>query len=162
MKILITNNALAEHAGSELYVRDIALSLLRRGHTPIVFSTLLGKVADELLAATIPVIDDLNNLAVEPDIIHGHHQMETMMALLHFQDVPAINLCHSWIHWQEGPVLFPRVLRYVAVDFTCRDRLIYREGIPEDRVSVLLNFVDLKRFQPRAHPLPARPRRALL
>jgi hypothetical protein len=33
--------------------------------------------------------------------------------------------------------------------------------VPEERVSVLLPFVDLERFPPRA-PLPASPRRALI
>jgi hypothetical protein len=49
----------------------------------------------------------------------------------------------------------------VAVDETCRDRLIYENGIPADRVRVLLNFVDLKRFKPRG-PLPNKPKRALV
>src|SRR5262249_55428078 len=55
---------------------------------------------------------------------------------------------------------FPRILRYVAVDDTCRDRLVCEQGIPEDRVQVLLNFVDLERFRPRG-PLPRRPACAL-
>src|SRR5206468_3631377 len=41
------------------------------------------------------------------------------------------------------------------------DRLVFEHAIPEERVRVLLNFVDLQRFKPRG-PLPARPTRALL
>jgi hypothetical protein len=47
------------------------------------------------------------------------------------------------------------------VDDNCRERLVYEAGIPEDRVRVMLNAVDLNRFLPRG-PLPPRPRRALL
>src|SRR5580704_4585509 len=161
LKILITNNGLAARAGSELYVRDLALALLRRGHIPIAYSTVLGEVADELRGATIPIVDNLDSLSITPDIIHGHHHLETMTALLRFPTVPAVYFCHGWIPWQEAPPKFPRILRYVAVDYTCRDRLLLEHGIPDDRVSVLLNFVDLERFSPRP-PLPARPTRGLV
>jgi hypothetical protein len=161
LRILITNNSLASRAGSELYVRDLAIGLLERGHTPIAYSSSLGEVAQEIRAATIPVIDNLDALAVPPDIIHGHHHLDTMTALLRFPSVPAVSVCHGWLPWEETPPRFPRILRYVAVDHPCRDRLLFEQGIPEDRIQVLLNFVDLERFKPRG-PLPARPQRALI
>ena len=161
LRILITNNALAGRGGSELYVRDVALGLLRRGHEPVVYSTILGEVARELRAANVPVVDNLNQLSAAPDLIHGHHHMETMTALLYFPRVPAINFCHSSTYWHETPIRFPRVLRYVAVDHACRDRLL-AHGIPEEQIRVLLNFVDLDRFKVRSTPLPPRPQRALV
>src|SRR5437660_11738141 len=161
LRILITNNTLSARAGSELYVRDLATALLALGHTPIAYSTHLGEVARELRAATVPVIDDLNALATPPNLIHGHHHLDTMTALLHFPGVPAISFCHGWLPWEEAPPRFPRILRYVAVDHTCRDRLVLEHAIPENRIRVLLNFVDLERFRPRG-PLPERPERALV
>ena len=161
LKILITNHTLDKHAGTELYVRDIATALLRRGHAPVVYSPRLGAVAQEIRAATVPVVDDLDALAQPPDIIHGQHNLETMTALLRFPRTPAIFFCHGWQAWQEAPPRFPRILRYVAVDETCRDRLLYEHAIPPDRVQLLLNFVDLERFTPRG-PLPQRPQRALV
>jgi len=161
VRVLITNNTLADRAGSELYVRDLALGLLKRGHNPVAFSTVLGEVARELRHATIPVIDDLDAMPTPPDIIHGQHNLETMIALLHFTGTPALSFCHGWMPWQEAPPLFPRIFRYVAVDHTCRDRLAFESSIPEDRIRVVLNFVDLDRFKPRG-PLPSRPRRALV
>lgn len=160
MRILLTNNTLAERAGSELYVHDVALELLRRGHQPIAFSTVLGEVANLLRAATVPVIDNLDHLAAAPDIIHGHHHFETLTAALHFPDVPVINFCHGWVPYEEAPLIHPRVLEYVAVDDTCRDRLVCTHGIPFKRVRVILNFVDTLRFLPRTR-LPEKPRRAL-
>jgi hypothetical protein len=84
-----------------------------------------------------------------------------MTALLHFPDTPAVSFCHGWLPWEEMPPRFPRVLRYVAVDHTCRDRLVAEGGVQPERVEVLLNFVDLQRFPPRS-PLPTRPTRALV
>jgi Glycosyltransferase Family 4 len=161
LKILLTNNTLAGRAGTELYVRDVAVELLKRGHTPVAFSTLLGAVAEELRAATVPVVEHLDSLATPPDLIHGHHHLETMTALLHFPGVPAIYFCHGWLPWEELPPKFPRIVRYVAVDETCRDRLVHEHAIPEDRVRLILNFVDLKRFKPRGR-LPEKPTRALV
>ena len=161
LRILITNNALAGRGGSELYVRDVALGLLKRGHEPFVYSTILGDVARELRAANVAVVDNLSRLLAVPDLIHGQHHMETMTALLHFPRVPAINFCHSSTYWHETPVRFPRVLRHVAVDYACRDRLL-QHGLPEDQIRVLLNFVDLDRFKVRLSPLPPRPRKALV
>src|SRR5437588_3920148 len=128
---------------------------------PIAYSTKLGDIAQEIRAATIPVIDNLDALATPPDIIHGHHHLDTMTALVRFPEVPAVYFCHGWLPWEESTPRFPRILRYVAVDHSCRDRLLLEHGIPEDRIRVLLNFVDLERFKPRG-PLPARPKRALI
>src|SRR5689334_14553757 len=161
LRILITNNTLANRAGSELYVRDLALGLLSQGHHPIAYSTILGDVAQELRLATVPVINDLDALAEPPDVIHGHHHLDTMTALLRFPGVPAVSFCHGWLPWEEIPPRFPRVLRYIAVDQVCRDRLIYEHGISPARIRLLLNFVDLKRFKSRSR-LPARPQRALI
>jgi len=161
LRILITNNTLGRRLGTEMYVRDLATALLERGHKPIAYSTQPGEVAEELRLATIPVIDNLAALPTPPDIIHGQHHLDTMTALLSFPNTPAIYFCHGWLPWEEAPPHFPRILRYVAIDEVCRDRLVYESAIPAESVSVSLNFVDLDRFKPRGR-LPLRPRRALV
>lgn len=161
LTILFTNNTLAERAGSELWVRDVARELLARGHRPIAFSLVTGAVAADLRAATIPVVDDLDKVGVPPDVIHGHHHVETLIAALHFPGVPIVHLCHGWIPWEERPLKHPSIVKYIAVDDPSSDRLIAEEGIAPDRVEILRNFVDLSRFAPRG-PLPDRPGRALV
>lgn len=161
LRILITNHFLRGRTGSELYVCELATSLLRRGHTPIVYSPQLGPTARELRKATVPVVDNLDAVGSPPDLIHGQHHVETMSALLCFPNTPAVFFCHGWLPWEETPPQHPRILRYVAVDDTCFDRLVSESGIPEERVSVILNSVDLEQFVPRA-PLPPKPARALV
>ena len=161
LKVLIANATLASLTGTETYVRDLALGLLRKGHTPIVYAPELGELAGQLRAATVPVVDDLCAVGVTPDVIHGNHNTELMTALLHFPGVPAVFFCHSWTDWISSPPSHPRVLAYVAVDDTCRDRLLCEHSIPEERLRVVLHAADLERFRPRG-PLPARPRRALI
>lgn len=161
MRVLLTNFDLTVRGGTQLYVRDLASALLAQGHRPVVYSPAHGSVARELRDATVPVTDDLDTLEQRPDIIHGNQHAETMTALLHFPGVPAVYFSHSWRNWTEAPPVFPRILRYVAVDETCYDRLTAEHGIPEGKSRVILNFVDLRRFSQRG-PLPERPRRALV
>jgi glycosyltransferase involved in cell wall biosynthesis len=151
---------LSNRSGTEMYVRDLAIGLLHRGHVPIVYTPDRGSVADEIRAATVPVVDDLHDVAVPPDVIHGHHTVEAVTALLRFPKVPAIFVCHDRLAWHDTPPRFGRIRRYVAVDDNCRDRLVLEDGLAPEQVRVHLNWVDLDRFRPRP-PLPERPRRAL-
>lgn len=168
MKILFTNSMLDPRAGSELYLLDLARRLKARGHSLSAFSTRLGEVARALEAEGVEVVDRLDRLSARsapPDLIHGQHHLETMMALLHFPGVPALYVCHGAVPWEEMPPLHPRIRRHVAVDEPTRERLRAAlandpGGNGEGRIVQILNFVDLDRFRPRP-PLPARPRRAL-
>jgi hypothetical protein len=159
--ILLTNIWLANLAGSEVVVRDLALGMLRRGHRPIVYSPTLGYVAEEIAARGVSVIDDLRQLGEPPDIIHAHHIIPCGEALIRFPDVPAIYVCHAFNHWLEAPVHFPQIGAYVAVDEACRDRLVHTEGIDPNRVLILHNAVDLDRIPPRPTPLRQRPQRVV-
>ena len=161
LRVLITCQELALRGGSQLYTRDLAEALRELGHSPVVFSPRLGEVAAELRARGVAVIDSLDLLGEAPDVIHGQHHLEAMAAMLRFPRVPALYVCHGWLPWQEAPPRFPSLLHYVAVDTLRRDRIVLESGIPESRVTVIPNFVDLDRFQPRP-PLPQRPGRALL
>lgn len=161
LRILIANATMATLTGTETYVRDLALGLLRKGHTPVVYAPELGELALQLRKATVPVVDDLGALGFTPDLIHGNHNTELMTALLHFPGVPAVFFCHSWMDWVSSPPSHPRILAYVAVDDTCRDRLLCHHAVPEERLRVVLHAPDLERFRPRG-PLPPRPRRALV
>jgi glycosyltransferase involved in cell wall biosynthesis len=161
LRVLITCRELGIRAGTQLYTRDVAETLRELGHAPVVYAPRLGEVAEELRARGVAVIDHLGQLGSPPSVIHGQHHLEAMEAMLRFPGVPALFVCHGWLPWVEAPPRFPSLLRYVAVDSLRRDRLVLEHGIPEDRVTILHNFVDLDRFRPRP-PLPPRPRRALL
>ena len=161
LRVLITNFTLSGRSGTETYVRDLATTLLRRGHQAIVYCPWEGEIAQELRAATIPVWESMPENAVPPDVIHGHHHLETMAALLRFPGVPALFVCHDPSAWHDAPPRHPRIRRYLAVDEACRDRLVLGHGIAESLVQVVPNAVDLERFRSRS-PLPTRPRRALL
>jgi glycosyltransferase involved in cell wall biosynthesis len=160
-RVLIATITLAAGTGTAVYTRDLALALLRRGHLPIVYASQTGPIADELRRATIPVVTDLDGMAAPPDVIHGHHQFETLVALTRFPGVPALFVCHDGLTWHSIPPVGPRIGLYVAVDRNCRDRMLFEHGISEQSIHLLANPVDLQRFA-RRPLLPPKPERALV
>jgi glycosyl transferase family 4 len=152
---------LAGRSGTEIVTRDLALGLFRRGHRPIVYAQRTGPLADELRAASIPVVDRIASIAERPDVIHAHHNGPLAAAVARFPDVPAIFVCHDFTAWHDAPPHFPSVLRYVAVDETVADRLRIESGIAPDRVAIHSNAVDLERFRAPERTLPDAPLRAL-
>lgn len=127
----------------------------------MIYSPVLGAVGEQIRAQGFPVFSDIRRINAAPDIIHGHHHAQTLTALLHFPDTPAIFVCHDATAWHDDPLIFPRVLRYVAVDYRCLKRFEGDARIPRENVRVLFNAVDLSRFKQRS-PLPGKPARAAI
>lgn len=161
LRIALANITLASRTGTETHLKDLAIGLKRRGHTPLVYSPKLGEIAAELRAVGVSVFDRAHEIPEPVDVIHGNHVPVLLSLLLRFGDAPAVSMCHDRVHWCSGPLRHTRVLRYIAVDDNCRERLNSKPWLAEHQVQVILNSVDLQRFQPRP-ALPDRPRRALL
>jgi hypothetical protein len=139
---------------------DLASGFQRLGHFPMIWAPRIDPaVAAPIRSAGIPVVSKLVDLPWVPDIIHGHHHLETVEALRYFPGVPAIFVCHSGYWWHDAPPRHPMIRRYVAVDEFCRERLAGTAWIESSMIEVVRNAVDLERYLPRP-PLPARPRRA--
>ena len=161
LTVLITNIAFAFRSGTEIVVDQIARGLSRRGHRPIVFAPYVaGGLTAGLRLGGIAVVDRLNEVGCTPDVIHGQHNVTTVMALAAFPRTPALFSCHDFDAPKDRAPLMPRIRRYVAVDDACRERLV-RDGAPADRIDVVYNAVDLDQYHQRG-PLPRRPQRALL
>jgi hypothetical protein len=162
LRILITNIEITNRTGTEIVAMDLASGLLQLGHIPMIWTPRLDPALVALLrSAGIPVVSNLNDLPEVPDVIHGHHHLETIEALRHFPGAPAIFVCHSGYCWHDAPPRHPRIRRYVAVDEFCRERLAAIPWIEDNRVDVIGNAVDLTRYVSRS-PLPQRPRRAVV
>lgn len=159
--ILLTNMSLAGRSGTEIVTRDLAIALLRAGHRPMVYSPALGSIAEEIRQASIPVADDILKIREAPDVIHGHHVIQTAVAAARFPNAPAIFVCHDFVAWHDRPPYLPNIRRYVSISEAFRTRLTIEGGIDPDKVVMVPNGVDTKRFLP-GPPLPAFPRRALV
>lgn len=161
LRVLITNHCLIRGSGTEIVTRDLAFELKKSGHHPSIYSPVLGPLADEVRAQGIPVFSDVRQIEPAPDVIHGQHHPQIMAALLRFPETPAVAVCHDAKAWQDDLLIFPRVLRYVAVDERCRKRWQEDPRISGVNIRVILNAVDLSRFHSRP-PLPEKPQRAAI
>ena len=160
LRVLITNFELWPPSGTVTYVRDLALELVRQGHCPIVYSSTYGEVAEELRAAGVIVTHRRTETGGPPDVIHGHHYAPTLKAIRDWPSVPAIHICHDYRWAEDKTPLHPHIYRHFGVSLVCVERLT-AEGVEDERVELLPNFVDTHRFARRGD-LPARPRRALV
>ena len=160
LRVLITNVTLAGRTGTEIVVRDLALGLARAGDRPMVYAPRSGPIADELRRAGIPVVDDIAAVPATPDVIHGHHVIQTAVALARFPQVPAVFVCHDREAWHDTPPRLPGVRAWATVSDSFRTRVAADTGLAPEAVQLVLNGVDTDRFQP-GPALPPRPRRAL-
>ncbi|MEP6940126.1 MAG: sulfotransferase [Rudaea sp.] len=161
LRILLAIGFLSYRSGAELFVRDLALGLQRRGHSVIVYAPLIGDLGDDLRSACVSCVTDLSMVASAPELLIGNTCRETVLALGHFAGVPAISVCHDRVHPHGMPPKFARVRRHVAVDANTYERLVLENGIAADRVKTIFNGVDTARFARRSL-LPARPQRAVI
>ncbi len=161
MNILITNIWLSNYAGTEVYVRDLAIALHRRGIHVEVYSPLLGSVAEDIRGAGIHIVDNANDLVRTPDLIHAQHFGPAMDVMLRFPDSPAVYFLHDRTYHGDTPPRYSQVIHHVAVDYNCLERLLIDTGIDEAETSVLYNWVDTSRF-PLRKAFSERPRRALV
>ena len=100
---------------------------------------------------------------VRADVVHSHGYKADVYGLIAMRKsglgatrssgIPLVSTCHNWLD-ENASVRFygaldRRVLRYfdgvVAVSATVRERLL-RSGVPEGRVRLIGNGVDLRRF----------------
>ncbi|ODT07697.1 MAG: hypothetical protein ABS58_05950 [Mesorhizobium sp. SCN 65-20] len=160
MRVLITNLFVNNFGGSENVVELLADGLRRADHQPIVYAPVLGPQAEKMRTRGIRVVDRIGHVADKPDIIHGQHLTPCLTAMARFPDVPVVFASHSSVLEIEVPLEHPQIREVVAVDESCAARCRQR-GVPVERLSVILNAVDLERFRRRA-ALPAQPKKALL
>ena len=95
LHILLAMCYLLHRTGAEMFTRDLAMWLRRRGHAVTIFATAFGDMANELRFASIACVTDLADMAARPDVIVGNTHHETVRALLHFHDVPVLTICHD-------------------------------------------------------------------
>ncbi len=159
--VLIVNRSMHATSGTELYVRDLAIGLMRQNHRPVVFTPEPGSISDQLAAAGISVVSNVDDLKVRPDIVHCHHAWTTLAVLACFPEVPAIFVGHDASAWTDAPPRLSQIRRYLAVDYALFERFTRRHLIPERIVLVVPNAIDFSRI-PQRQSLPEKPKRALL
>jgi len=161
MRILITQRELVQRGGSEMVAVEVALELKQRGHEVAVYTQRCGALGQTLQPYGVPVKTQVTELPWTPEVIHGQHHLPTMAALCRFPEAPAIYYCHGVIPIPERAPLHPHIHVYAGMCSAIVDTMVTAWGIPKEKVAVIENFVNLRRFSSVRTP-PERPRRALL
>ena len=161
LRVLITNIRLDGRSGTEIVTRNLAFGLQAAGHLPMVYSPHLGSIAEALRSHGIPVLSRIDQIKTDPDIIHGHHVIQTGVAATRFPHVPGIFVCHDFTAWHDEPPKLDNLLHFVAVGDATRDRLTVECGIDASRLSLVENATDMQLYLPGS-PAPSRPRNALV
>ncbi|MHA4808864.1 glycosyltransferase family protein [Flavitalea flava] len=149
MNILITNIELGHRSGTVVYVFELAIGLKEKGYNVEVYTRKIGETAMDLIKEGIQVTDDPGQLINIPDIIHAHHNLTSIDVLKRFKDVPVLFFLHDRLYFYDIPVKNPRILKYIAVDYNCLDRLLIEAKIPCHYTSVIYNWVNTDRFKCR-------------
>ena len=76
MKVLMTQRALVNWAGTEMFTIEVANELAKRGHDVAVFSPRVGFPASLMIPSGVWVKSRLNELPWPPDVIHGQHHLQ--------------------------------------------------------------------------------------
>src|SRR5207247_10105945 len=115
LRILITNCGIKNRTGTEIVAMELARGLRCAVHRPMVWAPVLcATVAADLIASGIPVTSNLDELPYAPDLIHGHHHLETVETIRRFPDARAIFVCYSGFGWHDAPPRHPAIRRYVV------------------------------------------------
>lgn len=161
MKVLITHFRLAEQTASERLVCDLALLLHAGGATVAVFATQVGPLADMLQKSGIPVAGHPWIGSFQPDLIHGHGNLETLTAMLGHPGVPAVFYSPGSAGWREHAPLHPRIRRYLTGSAAGKAWLLRERGIAPDRIAILPEWVDFSALGRPPRRVPPKPHTAL-
>ncbi len=157
----MTQRALVDWAGTEMFIVEVANELAKRGHEVAVFSPRVGFPSNLMTPNGVWVRSRLSELPWAPDLIHGQHHPQAMAALSYFVDAPAIYFSHGVFPWPEQAPVHARIYRYVVMCASMAPSLGTVEGISSDRIIVIPNFVNTRRFS-EVRRAAERPAKALL
>ncbi|WP_344303055.1 hypothetical protein [Nocardioides bigeumensis] len=162
MKILMTNHALHARGGSESYLETVSTELRKLGHEVCFYSPSCGAMAESLRAGGFTVHDDVGDVPVDIDVIHGQHASAVGLVRTRLPRTPLVFVCHSWlVNSLEDPVVELAAAAHVVFnDLTLRRVRAHAAGagVPVHRLTqpVSVSFGDGARS-----PVSEVPRRAV-
>jgi len=176
LKILIGCLNFNGYTGSELYVFELAKSLIKKGHSVTVVSNIGEPLAQKAKKLGIKLFSinepptfklgdglwqlptqDGSMVASNPktlykvavadfDIMHLNHTPIASRLLELYPEIPAISSIHSEVIDLEKPVISDRIIKYIAIRPEIKDYLVNSFNIPEEKIDVVYNPIDNTRF----------------
>lgn len=176
LKVLLSCISFRNFTGSELYVFELAKSLIKLNCSVTVLSQIGGPVTDMANKLGIKCVSFENapgfklgdgqwgintpegfkpstpNMLyrvsdVDYDIIHFQHKPVAERILSMYPELPKICAIHSEVISLEDPVLDPTIKKYIAIRPEIKEHMINNFEIPEEMIEVIYNPVDNEKFQ---------------
>jgi len=150
IKILIGCLLFKEFTGSEMYVYELSKGLLNLGYDVSVMSPNIGGRLTEMAIkngikvyhTSKPPVNEFFN------IIHSQHYVMTEYLVKLFPLVNKITTIHSEVIVDENPYIHPSISKYIAIRPEIKSFLINNHNISENKITVIYNPVDDKKFYP--------------
>ena len=182
LKILLGNNTLSLLAGSETWIKTLALQLKEMGHSVKGFSPNLGIISKELQDKGIPCYPNISISGVQPFsyrfeekvkheydvIIASHYEIVESLRVI-FPKTPIISTIHGIMHTMDdgagNKMKAPEhpaeagVNQFVAVSEEVQAFLKEKYNI---EAIVIKNFIDLNTFKSKRKASVKKPRSILL
>lgn len=180
-KVLIGCLNFNSYTGSELYNFELAKGLVERGCDVTVCSNIGGELSIQAkrLGIKLSNINEPNGFkrgdgkwqiqggdgklhpstagtlykisATNYDIMHLSHTPVVKLLTQIYPDVPTISSIHSEIISLEHPVIHENIKKYIAIRPEIKEYIIKEHNIPEEKIEVIYNPIDDKRFNTESH-----------
>lgn len=176
IKVMLGCLSFANLTGSELYVYELAKELVKQNCDVTICSQVgdpLGRMARQqgikLCSVQEPVGFKLGDgkwlvntqdgkqtpsqqgmlyqvATVNFDILHLNHKPITEHLLKIYPNTPVICSIHSEVIALENPVINENIKKYIAIRPEIKEYIVNEHGIDENKVDVIYNPIDYKRF----------------
>jgi glycosyltransferase involved in cell wall biosynthesis len=176
LKVLLSCILFRNFTGSELYVFELAKSLIKLNCSVTILSQIGGPLTDMAKKLGIKCVSFENAPGfklgdgqwgintpegfkpstpnalyrvsdVDYDIIHFQHKPVAERILNMYPELPKISAIHSEVISLEDPVVDPTIKKYIAIRPEIKEHMINNFDIPEEMIEVIYNPVDNEKFQ---------------
>lgn len=176
LKVLLSCISFRNFTGSELYVFELAKSLMKLNCSVTVLSQIGGPVTDMAKKLGIKCVSFENAPGfklgdgqwgmntpegfkpstpnalyriseVDYDIIHFQHKPVAERILNMYPELDKICSIHSEVISLEDPVVDPTIKKYIAIRPEIKEHMVNNFEIPEEMIDIIYNPIDNEKFQ---------------
>ena len=180
IKVLLSCLFFRTFTGSELYVYELAKSLLKLNCDVTVISQIGGPLTDMAKRIGIKCISfeespgfklgdgkwgfnspegfkpSTENMMyrvseVNYDIIHMQHKPVAERMIQFYPEIDKIYSIHSEVIELEDPIKHESIKKYIAIRPEIKDHIVNKFEIPEESVDVIYNPLDNEKFKPKSN-----------
>ena len=181
LKVLLSCLFFKGFTGSELYVYELAKSLIKLNCSVTILSQIGGPLTDMAKKLGIKCVSFENAPGfklgdgewgmntpegfklstpnglyriseVDYDIIHIQHKPVAERILNMYPELNKVYAIHSEVISLEDPIIDQSIKKYIAIRPEIKSHLIDKFSIPENMIEVIYNPIDNEKFQPKDIP----------